>query len=447
MTDEVENAAPSGGAGTTSTLRRFWVRGLGLGVVVQGLGMALGFAAGAVAARLLGATAFGKYAYALAVAGAASVPAALGLPPVMTRFLAVYREEDEWPLARGLRRYADGVAGLAGLLLGAAVAAVGYFGWQGERRWLFLLATPLVILLAGINLRQKTLQGLEHPVAAQIPLQILKPGVFLVCAGAAWLTGTHFIRVPEGVMAVWLLSVASACLAGELLVRLYAPAVLLEAKPEYEGRRWAGVALPLLVADTVGVIHGKSATLVLGALRPASEVGYYEVALRTAAVLTVLLGASNWVLAPWFARLHEEGSRERLQRILTRTTRGVFVATLIVFAVLVLWGRPLLETVFGPKFGAAYPALLVLGVAHLVNVGVGPVVNLLAMTGGQKALAVTVGAAALVNLVGCALLIPRLGMMGAALSFGVAMVVMKLVLAWVVKQRLALAPGIRGRLS
>lgn len=442
MTDEVENATSSGGARPPSNLRQFWARGLGLGVVVQGLGMALAFAAGAFAARLLGPAAFGEYAYALALAGAASVPAALGLPAVVTRFLAVYREDEAWPLARGLRRYADGVAGLTGLLLGAAVVAVGYLAWEGERRWLFLLAAPLVTLLAGINLRQKTLQGLEHPVAAQVPLQILKPGVFLVCAGAAWLAGAHIIRVPEGVMAAWLLSVASACLAGELLVRRNAPTELLEARPEYEGRRWIGVALPMLVADSVGVIHGKSATLVLGALRPASEVGHYEVALRTAAVLTVLLGASNWVLAPWFAQLHEEGSSERLQRIVTRTTRGVFGVTLLIFAVLTLWGRPLLETVFGPGYGAGYPALLVLGCAHLVNVGVGPVVNLLAMTGGQRALAVTVGGAALVNLVGCALLIPRLGMMGAALSFGVAMVVMNLVLSWVVKQRMGIRPTV-----
>lgn len=427
------------------SLRVSWIRGVSLGVAVQGLGVGLAFVAGAAAARLLGPAGFGVYAYALAASGAASVPAALGLPAAVTRFLAVYRRRGEWGEARGLLHYADRFAGGAGVVLGAGIVAVGLFAWGG--RWLsvFLLAAPLVPLFAGVNLRQKALQGLDRPVAAQLPLEVIKPVTFLITVGALWLAGVGAARTPAGVMAAWTLSVALAFASATVLVRRGSPPDLRAAAPEVAPRvAWLRVALPMLLADGLGMLYARTDTLMLGALRPPTDVGLYAVALRSAGLLAVLLGASNWVLAPWFARLHEEGNHERLQRVVTRSTRAVFAVTLLGFGVAVVWGRPLLGVVFGAPFRAAYPALLVLGVARLVDVGVGPVVTLLAMTGGQRALAVTMGGAALGNLVGCGLLIPRLGLMGAALSFGGAVIATNVILAGVVRRRIGVAPSVVG---
>lgn len=442
-------AAPeSGAAGAAARddgMRTSWLRGVSLGVGVQGAGLALSFATGAVAARLLGPAGLGVYAYALAAAGAASVPAALGLPAAVTRFLAVYRQREEWSAARGLLRYADRLAVGVGLLLGAGVAALGFFGWSGQRLPVFLLAAPLVPLFAAANLRQKALQGLDRPVAAQLPLQVIKPAVFLLAAGALWLAGVRAVRTPEGAMAAWTVSVAIAFGAGASLVRSSSPRSLCAAPPDVSRKGvWLRVALPMLLADSMGMLYTRTDTLMLGALRPATDVGLYAVALRAAAILAVLLGASNWVLAPWFARLHDEGNRERLQRIVTRSTRAVFAVTFLGFCVAVIWGKLLLGTVFGAPFRAAYPALVVLGVARLVDVAVGPVVTLLAMTGGQRALAVTMGCAALANVVGCGLLIPRFGMMGAAFSFGAAVVATNVALAAVVRRRLGVGSTIIG---
>ena len=238
-----------------------------------------------------------------------------------------------------------------------------------------------------------------------------------------------------------------AFLASDALVRRSLPPPLRAATPSYAGRQWQRVAFPLLIASSAGVAYSATDTLVLGALRPAAEVGLYQVAHRTAGLLTVLLGASNWVLAPWFAKLHAEADLERLQHVVTRSTRAVFAVTLLVFVVLILWGGSLLGGIFGAPFRAAYPVLLVLGAARVVDVAAGPVVNLLAMTGGQTALAATVGAAALANLAGSAVLIPRLGMMGAAVSFGTAVAVTNLVLAVVVRRHVGVAPTVLGRYS
>lgn len=426
------------------SLRRLWVRGVALGLGVQGLSLVLGLAAGAVAARLLGPSGLGEFAYALAAAGAASVPAALGLPAAVTKFLAIYGGREEWGLARGLLRTSDRLAGLASVPLALGIVAVGTFGWHGRRLGVFVLAAPLIPLLAWINLRQRALQGLHHAVAAQLPLHVLKPLAFLLLGGVLWLLRLRLIYVSQGLMTVWLASVVFAFIAGTVLLRRMSPPSLGRARPRYARREWLYVALPLFAASSIGVIYSTTDTLLLGALRPAAEVGFYQAAYRTAAVMTAFLGVSNWVLAPWFAKLHETMDRRRLQHVVTRSTRAVTALTLLMFMVLLFWGDTLLRLVFGSAFERGYPALVVLAVARLVDVGVGPVVNLLNMTGGQRALALTIGAAALANIIGCALLIPRMGMMGAALSSATAVAGSNLVLSAVVRRRTGIGSTVLG---
>jgi O-antigen/teichoic acid export membrane protein len=373
-----------------------------------------------------------------------SVPALFGLPTVVTRFLAVYQSEGEWSLARGLLRRANQWVGLTGLLVGAGVMFAGVFGWQGTRLWVMILAAPLVLLLVWTNLRQKALQGLHHPVAAQLPEQLIKHSAFLFIGIFLWLLGGGLARFPQGLMGVWLLASLLAFAVGALLLQRLSPSAIRQVPPRYQPRAWLATALPMGLAESVGVIYGATDIIVLGLLRPAQDVGLYQVALRTGALMLVFLSASNWVLAPWFARLHAGAERQRLQRLVTRTTRAVFAPTFVVFMVFVLAGHELLGLFFGHVFDRAYSVLLVLGAARLIDVAVGPVINLLAMTGGQRILAWTIGGAALINVIGCLVLIPPMGMLGAAVSTGLVMAVTNLFLAFIVHRHIGISSTILG---
>ncbi len=348
-------------AGPSGSLRRQLIGGAGIGVGLQGLNLLLGLGSGVFAARMLGPTGFGQYAYALAVVGAASIPAALGLPTAVVRFVAVYREAGEWGLARGLLRRSNLLVGALGSILALAVAFAAVVASDPTRVFTFWLAAPLIPLLVWTNLRQKALQGLHHPVAAQLPELFVKRVVFLFLGGALWWAGAGLVRLPQGLMAAWLVASGVTFVVGAGLLRYFSPPPLLKAAPRYDTRQWLGMALPMLAAEGAGVVYTTTDIILLGVFRPAEEVGLYQVAIRTAGLILVFLTASNWVLAPWFARLHASSDRARLQRIVTRATRVTSLLSLAVFGVLVLGGRELLALFFGETFTRAWGVLLVLG--------------------------------------------------------------------------------------
>ncbi len=437
------HVAPNGSVSVSQhqmSLRAHWLRGVGGGVLLQGAGLALAFASSVVLARVLGPQGLGHYSYVLSIIAVLSVLATLGVPAVLARQVAAYSAKEEWGLARGLLRWSNVVTGGMGLFLCLGLISVGLFG--ADR--LYVLAAPLVLVLGYTNLRQRTLQGLHRPLLSQLPEQIVKHSVFLVLGGVAWILAPDVFKQPHGAMAIWLCAgLASLGVGAVLLHRVSSPS-LSQAKARYTLSQWWAIALPIFAADSLGVIFGNTDTILLGWLRPVDEVGVYQVALRLSGLMLVLLGASNWVLAPWFARLHETGEDRLLQSVVARTTRVIFSVTLVAYLLMVVAGEPLLEVFFGASFIEAYPVMLVLGAGHLVNVATGPVVNLLAMTGGQRELALSVTIAAVANILLCCALIPVFGMIGAAIAVAVSNSAYNVLLAWIVSQRNGIGATILG---
>lgn len=426
------------------SFRAQWLRGSALGLAIYGVGLLLAFASSVLTARLLGPEGVGRFGYAMAIVALVSVVATLGLPIVTARLLPTYQHRGEWAAAQGLIRWANWVVGLLGVGLGVVVL-VGVFLLIDEgRRLLYLWASPLIVVLALSNLRQRELQGFQHPIAAQVPEQLVKHSVFLLFAMALLATGSSQPVGAEGLMMVWLAASVTSLLVGMLLLNRHTPPELRGARALYAPRQWLTIAVPFAAADMIGAILGSSDTIVLGWFRPVEEVGHYQVALRLSGLMLLLMTASNWVVAPWFAKLHASGDTKRLQVVVTKTTRAIFGATLGLYVALILWGEPLLGAIYGVEFAASYPALLILGAGHLTNVASGPVVNLLAMTGGERQLAQTVFAAAVLNVVLCVALVPAFGDIGAAAGVAITSCMYNLALAGVVKRRIGVSTTVLG---
>lgn len=444
MTTPANVRIPAAPVQPVASLRAHWLQGAGVGVLLQGAGLVLAFASSVALARLLGPHGLGQYSFVLAIVAVLSVLATLGLPTVVARLLAAYQTKEEWGKARGLLRWSNLLVGAFGIMLGLGLTAAGMVWEGGEQQWVYSVAAPLIVVLAWANLRQRALQGLHRPLAAQLPEQFIKHTVFLAVVASLWIAGYPFVMRTDGVMAVWLLAGLSNFLFGAALLHRLSPQLLRTAEPRYEPHQWITIALPILIADVLAVVLANSDTIILGWLRSPEEVGLYQVALRLSVLMLVLLGASNWVLAPWFARFHITGEKDRLQRVVTRTTRAIFAVTVVLYFVLVLRGEALLGIFFGDEFVEAYPLLLILGAGQLVNVASGPVVNLLAMTGGQRELAWSVAAAAFLNIILCVLLVLAFGLIGAAVCVAFTTGVYNVLLAVVVKRRSGIAATVLG---
>ena len=358
---------------------------------------------------------YGTYAYATALVSLLSVPATLGLPNLIIRYIAAYQSRSVWALMRGLLLQANQAVLLIswGLVLLAAV-----IGWVLADRlppeglatfWLALVLLPLFALKA---LRTATLRGLGHVLLGQLPEALIKPGLLILLAG-----GSYLLVGAGRVTAVWAMGMqvaasAAAFLVGAVWLVKRLPQAVKETSPTYETRAWIASALPLLALGSLQAINHHTAILMVGALQGAEAAGIYQVATRGAELASFVLIAANMALGPVVSSLYTAGELQRLQRIVTISARVVLLGSLPVALSMIIFGRWILLTVFGLEFVTGATALAILSAAQIINAGMGSVGLLLVMTGHERDTATGVGIAAAVNVTLNVLLFPCGGLKG-----------------------------------
>jgi O-antigen/teichoic acid export membrane protein len=381
-------------------------------------------------ARALGKDGFGTYSYAFAWIVVLGVPAILGTDQLLIREIAAYEVKKEWGLMRGLLRTANRAVLLVSLGIVGVAAAVSWAmrsHWSGQRVtafWVGLLLLPLITLT---RVRQAALQGLHRAVLGATPERLIQPALLIGLLVAAASLRREPLTAPFA-MGLNVLTTAAAFVVGAWWLHRALPESAKEAEPVYRGRAWAQSALPMVFLAGMGILFGQAGTLILGALKGASAVGIYSVADKGAELLAFVLVAQNAAFSSTAASLYAAGDLERLQRLATRIARLTLLASLPPAIVFI-------------GFGHWFLAL-----GQLVNVGMGLNSVLLMMTGHERdsarAVAVSAGAAVLLNLV----LIPRWGMVGAAISTAIAVVLLNVLATLALYRKTGIHSTVVGRM-
>jgi O-antigen/teichoic acid export membrane protein len=196
---------------------------------------------------------------------------------------------------------------------------------------------------------------------------------------------------------------------------------------------------PRGLAGILEITLGWLDILILGAFRSPEEVGVYAAVSRTVVAALFVLRATNKAFQPRISELLARDRRQDAQTLYQVATWWLMAASLPIYITLVLFARYLLQ-VFGAEFSVGHSALALLSLAMLVNVSTGNV-NAVLLMGGKSSWNLMNAAGALtINIVLNVLLIPRLGMVGAAIAWGVSIVALNLAAVIQVRALLGLRP-------
>lgn len=405
--------------------------------------MALTLGTSVLLARLLGADAYGMYAFAIACVTLLEVPAQLGLPTLLVRWTAAYAATAEWRRLRGLVRRASQITAIGLIIIVAILAGMLFMlaaNFEAEAvntaAWALALV-PLVVLGA---LRAAVLRGLHHVVLSQVSSMLVRPALFLLLLALVAL-GFGSRLTPSTAMALQVTATGAAFLLGLWWLWQRIPAPLRAAAPIYETRQWIRSAMPLMLVGSIGVLNSQVDILMLGLLRTSEEVGIYRVAVQAGNLVAFAATGISLVIAPTLSRLHVEGDFCGLQRVMTRSAQaGLFLFALPVALILIVFGDALLPVVFGSAFGAAYGPLAIICLGQLINAAAGSVGVLLSMTGHERDTAFGLSAAMMLNVPMNLALIPLFGASGAAAATTASIAVWNGFLAFSVYRRLAIRP-------
>ncbi|MGB3757877.1 MAG: flippase [Rivularia sp. (in: cyanobacteria)] len=429
--------------GKTDSLRNRLIRGAvgSFGLKIAGTGLT--FIRSLMFARLLGTDGLGIYAYAITWVGLLSIPATLGLPQLIVREIAIYQTQSAWGLIRGLLRWSNQIVLIVSIVL-ALIAGVIAWNLQGVTNTQILLAFCVALTSLPIacltNLRLSAMQGLHKVVLGQLPEVLIAPLLLIL------FTGSGYLILKENLNASWVvgmhvLAVSFTFLIGAGLLNRALPKVVKDAPPKYQARKWLSSGLPLMFLGAMHIINSQTDVLMLGALKGAEEVGIYVVVNRLASLIVFVLMAVNSVLAPNIASLYAEGKIDKLQRVITKSSRAVFFASCSVAGSLIVFGDWFL-LLFGQEFTQGKDALIILCIGQLVNAAAGPVGLILNMSGHENYTAMSIGSSAILNVVLNAILIPQSGIQGAAIATASSMVMWNIISFIWVKKKMGIDPSI-----
>jgi O-antigen/teichoic acid export membrane protein len=374
-------------------------------------------------ARFLGVEQFGVYVYAITWINILAIICLLGLQMSLVRFIAEYNIKQSWGLLRGILRKSNELVLASSFVVSlAGIFIVNAFKDQisHEMTVTFFVAFFVLPVMSFCLLREATLRALKYVVQSEVLQRVI--WVLLLILGViilrAWVGGGLLAR---HVMACHLGAMALTFVIGTALLRKFLPAEVSKNKPTYANKQWLKVSLPLLAISGTAIVLNRTDIVMLGFYRGADQAGIYSAATKVADLLVLALTAVNSILAPMIAELFHTGQKEKLQRIIKFSARIVFLFTMLIAAVLIVFGKFMLS-IFGVEFIASYEPMLILLVGQIVNSLCGCVGLVMVMSNFQNQASVIFAISAILNIILNIILIPILGLKGAALSTVITMI-------------------------
>lgn len=401
--------------------------------------MGFTFLTNIILARFLGATDFGIYTYTVSWAYLLGVFGTVGLDNLLVREVAVYHSQSSWSLLRGILGWANQISLLVSLVLGIGGIAIALATGMAQNPPLFLafcLAMAALPFTSLRNLRRGVMRGLQQVTMGLVPEMLIAPGLIAVLIISA------FLLLQDQLTAAWCVGIYTlvtviTLIISQVFLKKALPSQVSVIKPQYQISKWFASALPFMLLEGIYVINARVDILMLGSLHSITDAGIYVPVNRGAQLINFVLMALSSALAPAIARLYAEGKLPELQATVVKTARFALLPTCIITAILII-GSSWYLSLFGAEFIQGKNALIILCIGQLIFTVTGLGGLLLNMTGNEKYTAITGGTSAVLNTCLNYVLISRWGIVGAAISTSVSLLLMNVSNIILVRQRLGI---------
>ncbi len=395
---------------------------------------------GVLLARMLGASGYGVYAFALAWIELLRIPTALGLPVLFVRKIALYSSKEQWGLFSGLLLWGARMVAASSLLVLSGGFLLSWLllgeGTEFGNYTTFWLALVLVPFLCFTALRAAVMRALGQVLRAQIPELIIIPTTTIAALVVLSLWNLEGGLEPGPALMVRLGAVVLAFAVGSFWFARALPSQLSLREPAYDARRWIQIAFPYLGIGIMQAFNAQIGLLLVGFFNSPDEVGIYRVMVLISSLIVFGQTAVGVVTMPMMARAHAEGDYRELRSIAIVSARLATAAAATVLLFLAFGGQFLIQTIFGEAFGAGSTTLLILAAGQVFSCATGFAGIILNMTGHEKASSVGIAAGMITNVTLGLLLVPSFGGNGAAFAMTANLVVWGTILTFVVYRRL-----------
>ena len=353
------------------------MRGSALLVIGRVLALVIALATQVIMVRSLSKADFGAFEYAITLSGSARILLSLGQGRLLSRFMATYDEQGDYPRMFGAMFLAVGtiVATSVALVIALYVfpdTLIGSAVQTDQAEKLVLILIFLSPLEALDQVFVSLFAVFTEPRAIFFRKYLMAPGLRFVVVLLLALTGASVTFLAIGYL-------AAACAGIALYVVLLIKALrdrdlLKEFHPRQIKLPFRAVfsfSFPLITGELSLLSLKMGGVVVLAHYHPITEVANYRVVFGPARLNTAVTASFATLFLPMIARLFARGEIEELRRTYWHTAAFVAVATFPIFAMTGPLASATTVTLFGERYADSAPVLLVLSIGYYVNIVLG----------------------------------------------------------------------------
>ncbi len=399
-------------------------------------------------ARLIGAEAYGIYAYVIAWMTILGYVSALGFDVALLRFVPAYQTLGAWSLARGVIQYAERRALALSLVL-VLIGALAVLNWprplSSELRNTFLIGLAVVPALALLWIRCAIVRAYGGVMLALLPDKVARDSVLLLIVVLSVVVFGHPTGSPFAMTATLAGAIGGLGLAS-LAMRRLRPDELAGVEAEYATAYWRKTALPLLFIGAAEALLNRTGVVLLGWFGETRDAGIYSLASNIALLAILPRAAVNTLFAPTISRLFTSKDRMTLRALVAKAALWTLSAASLIALVLAILAEPILSW-FGNDFAAGVASLRILLIGQVIAAGCGSQLSVLTMTGHERGAAALLILSAIVNIAAGAVFVGLFGLIGAAVATSVTLILWNAAMALYISRHLQLLPGVVGILE
>jgi O-antigen/teichoic acid export membrane protein len=417
-----ESTRPTGEEQNRRDLRIF---AKGAGVSLFGYGIGRGFHAlnQIITARLLGPAAFGLFGIGWTILQVVIAFSTLGLHHGVVRFGSMERNSDRVLLKAILQQslsftfLASTAAGVILFILTPWLANDIYH--KPELIITFRIIAFAIPFMAGLRVAAAATRISQNMVYSTVTEDIGRPAISLILFIGFFVLGYRLIG------ALWALTISAVIAflwALAYLARLYPGSLLLPLDLRSNWKELLIFSIPTALTGLFTYFGNQLDRIFVGIYLKSSDMGVYEAMAQVSILFVIVLRAFNGIFAPMIADLYQKGEVIRLERIYRISTKWALYISMPIFLIILIIPGNLMQVVFGGDYRTDTLPLVILAAGQLVNVGTGAVGYLLIMTGRQNRWLVYSFLMVVVSIVSSIKLIPAWGLIGAAISSSIAVI-------------------------
>lgn len=436
-----DQAALAGGdpeepRGAVKAAQRQQVRGSTLLVLGRILSLVIAMATQIVMVRVLTKAEFGAFEYAITLSTSARVLLSLGQGRLLSRFMASYDEQGDYPRMFGAMFLTVGT-----ILVTSAVCIPAFFLFTDalvgssvdnvDAEQLVLILIFLSPLEALDQVFVSLFAVFTKPRAIFFRKYLLAPSLRFVVVLALAATGApvrfvaigYLLAAFAGILLYTVLFVR-ALKERDLLRHFHLRKIILPFRAVFE------FSFPLITGELTLLSLKTGGVVILGVFHSVVDVANYRVVFSSARLNTAVTASFATLFLPVIARLFTRGDVDEMRRTYWHTAAFVAVASFPIFALTGPLAPATTVTLFGARYSESATVMSILALGYYVNVVLGFNAYALQVCGRIRWLVGVNVFIALLNIGLCFLLAPRFSAVGVAAANCIALIGQNVLNQW-----------------